>query len=218
MRKEKHFAQMHREYLERVNKPRTYNAFTAPQLEDFFKRHYESDSDNELIVRQICRYFAGDSEFDGDLKKGLFVMGTVGVGKTALMEIFQQNQIYSYRVESCRKIEENISQHGEDYLRKCSVNIKISENSNYFGHREIGFCFDDLGTEDNSKHYGKERNVMAEIILNRYDSRLPFNSTHITTNLTSQEVLEKYGTRVVDRIKHMFNIIKFPVNAKSRRK
>jgi DNA replication protein DnaC len=75
-----------------------------------------------------------------------------------------------------------------------------------------------LGTEANAKHYGHEKNVMAEIILNRYDNNLPYHCTHITTNLTADEIKAQYGTRVTDRIREMFNIIKFPVGAKSRRK
>lgn len=217
MREQKHFALKRQEYQERINKQNIYKAYTAPQLNEFFKMHFDVDEENEAVISQICKYFAADSEFQGDLTKGLFLMGTVGVGKTTIMEFFKQNQIFSYRMESCRKIEEKISLEGEEYLRTCSYNIQISTNANYFGHQEIGLCFDDLGTEDNSKHYGKERNVMAEIILNRYDNRLPMNSTHITTNLTGKQITERYGTRVTDRIKQMFNIIQFDVNAKSRR-
>lgn len=31
------------------------------------------------------------------------------------------------------------------------------------------YCFDDLGLESNIKHYGNETNVIAEILLRRYD-------------------------------------------------
>lgn len=216
-REQKYFMFKRIEYSEKIKKQSVYKTYTALQLEEFFKMHLVIDEQNDYVLKQIFLYFSGDNNFEGDLNKGIFLMGTVGTGKTSIMHFFQQNQIHSYRMESCRNIEEKTSQDGDEHLRNCSYNIKIATNANHFGHQEIGLCFDDLGTEGNSKHYGKERNVMAEIILNRYDNRLPFNSTHITTNLTSKEIKERYGSRFTDRIKEMFNIIKFDVNAKSRR-
>lgn len=128
-----------------------------------------------------------------------------------------RNQINSFRMESCREVESKYAQFGEEYISACSFNIEISVNSDPFGHQMIGYCFDDLGTESNSKYFGKEKNVMAEIILNRYDNNLDYRTTHLTTNFTAEKIKEQYGTRVTDRIKQMFNIIQFDVNAKSRR-
>jgi hypothetical protein len=43
------------------------------------------------------------------------------------------------------------------------------------------YCFDDLGTENNLKYFGNECNVMAEILLSRYDLFISKTKT-ITTN------------------------------------
>lgn len=216
-REAKYFSIKRQEYNEKIRKQAMHKKYTSSELFGIVSKSIEIDAENTNVVQALCKYFAGDESFIGDLNKGLFIMGTVGVGKTTLMLFFQANQIFSYRIESCRQIEQKISEEGEEYLRTCSYNI-TGTNENSFGHTERGFCFDDLGTEDNSKHYGKERNVMAEIILNRYDNRLPYTSTHITTNLTGQQIKEKYGSRVTDRLKEMFNIIQFDPLAKSRRK
>lgn len=178
---------------------------------------FDVDDDNAGVVTYICQYFANDPEFKGDLGKGLFLMGGVGVGKTSIMKFFFKNQRFSYRVDSCRDVETNYAQLGDNYIDSRSFNMPISTNGDPYGHQVIGFCFDDLGTEANGKHYGKEKNVLAEIILNRYDNQLPFISTHLTTNLTAQQVKDFYGDRVTDRMRQMFNFVKFPVNAKSRR-
>jgi hypothetical protein len=178
---------------------------------------YNIDEFNIVAVHQICMYFSGDPQFKGDLNKGLFLAGGVGVGKTSIMKFFIKNQRMSYRVDSCRDVETNYAAYGDEWLDKLSVNIPISSNSDYFGHQEIGLCFDDLGTEANGKHYGKEKNVMAELILNRYDNNLPMISTHFTTNLTTEEIKKQYGTRVTDRLREMVNIITFPKEAKTRR-
>lgn len=215
---EKHYRLKREAYNEKLRAEYVPKQFTAEQLTEAFKRNFDLDDHNILIVKNLCYYFSEDARFEGDPKKGLLLVGGVGIGKTTLMNFFKQNQHYSYRMLSCREIESDFSSDGEKSVQYCSYNIKIAVNANPFGHQEIGFCFDDLGTEANAKHYGKEKNVMAEIILNRYDNQLPGYCTHITTNLTAEQIKQQYGTRVTDRMKEMFNIITFDKNAKSRRK
>jgi hypothetical protein len=67
--------------------------------------------------------------------------------------------------------------------------------------------------------YGNQCSVMAEILLSRYDLFHSFGMiTHITTNLNSTEIEEKYGTRVRSRMREMFNLISFDKNAPDKRK
>lgn len=192
--------------------------FSAEEIYHYFGLQYTVDDDNKEVVTQLCYYFANDSRFTGDRDKGIIIFGGVGVGKTSLLKFFMRNQIYSYRVISCREIETEFAQTGDVAIDYFSTNPQIPNNSNPFGHQQIGFCFDDIGTESNSKYYGKEKNVIAEILLNRYDNNLPKHSTHITTNLSVDELLKAYGSRVTDRIKEMMNMIQFNKDTKSRRK
>lgn len=217
-REEKYYRLKREEYNEKIRREREPMKFTYTELFTQFQNFFDVDVDNAPIVMNLCRYFTDSPLFDGDLKKGLLLVGGVGIGKTTLMDFFKRNQKASYRVISCREIESDFSSEGEKSVQYCSYNIPIAVNSNPFGHREIGFCFDDLGTEANAKHYGKEKNVMAEIILNRYDNKIPYPCTHITTNLTAEQIREQYGSRVTDRMREMFNIITFGKEAKSRRK
>lgn len=194
-----------------------YKAFT-----NIFPIDEEREKDYVKIVKRLCAYFSNDPRFEtNDLKlnRGILLFGGVGVGKTTLLAAFRQNMAFSYRIISCREIESDFSTDGDEVVQKYSFNFPIPVNSNPYGHQELGYCFDDLGTETSvSKHYGKAKNVMAEILLNRYDNQLDFRATHITTNLSESEIEEIYGTRVLDRIKQSFNIIAFPEDAKSRRK
>jgi hypothetical protein len=199
-----------------LNKPRDIPNATAEEVYDVYKELFLVDDTNQDVVWRLCFYFTNDKRFNGDLNKGLLLFGGVGIGKTTLMDFFKRNPRASYKVISCRDIESDFSSEGEKSVRLCSRNIVIPENE--FLQKEIGFCFDDLGTEANAKFYGKEKNVMAEILLNRYDNYLPYTCTHVTTNLSQNEVKEQYGIRVYDRMKEMFNIITFDKNAKSRRK
>jgi len=72
------------------------------------------------------------------------------------------------------------------------------------------YCFDDLGVESSLKYYGNECNVMAEVLLTRYDLFVAQNLvTHLTTNLSASEIEEAYGNRVRSRLREMFNLIAF---------
>jgi DNA replication protein DnaC len=217
-REEKYYELKRIEYNEKLKAERSFPHYGYEQLLDYFQMQFEVDDFNREIVERICLYFSADARFNGDLNKGLFLMGGVGVGKTSIMQFFIKNQRFSYRMEPCRDVETNFSAIGDEYLNRVSNNLTIAVNGDPFGHKEIGFCFDDLGTEANGKHYGKDKNVMADVILNRYDNKLPYFSTHITTNLSADEVKTQYGSRVTDRLREMFNVIKFPKDAKSRRK
>jgi DNA replication protein DnaC len=58
---------------------------------------------------------------------------------------------------------------------------------------------------------------MAEILTDRYDMFIRHKmKTHITTNLTFQQIKESYGGRFYDRMKEMFNVIS--LTGKSLRK
>jgi DNA replication protein DnaC len=78
--------------------------------------------------------------------------------------------------------------------------------------------FDDLGLEQTPKYYGNECNVIAEILLNRYDLFVSKRMmTHITTNLSASELESIYGNRIRSRMREMFNLVAFDRNAKDKR-
>jgi DNA replication protein DnaC len=224
-REAKHYHQQRVRYQEELNRPRPLANYTAEEYYKAFTNIFPIDEEQEKeyskIVKVLCAYFSNDPRFktvQSKLDKGILLFGGVGVGKTTLLQAFRQNMAFSYRIISCRDIEAEFSEGGEAVIRKYSFNFKVPVNSNPYGHQEIGYCFDDLGTETSvSKHYGKAKNVMSEILLNRYDNGLDGRATHITTNLSEKEIEEVYGTRVIDRIRGSYNIIAFPENAKSRR-
>lgn len=224
-REAKHYRQVRAEYNRRISEELERPSFTAEEVLNKFKETFdvEPESRYEIILKHMCAYFTGDARCGYDPRKGLLLCGGVGIGKTTLMEFFQRNQKASYRIVSCREIESAYASTdkemgGENAIGQYSYNFKVASNSNPFGHQMIGYCFDDLGTEVVGRHYGKEKEVMVEVLLNRYDNRIEHYMTHVTTNLESTQVRDRYGIRVFDRMREMFNIIDFPADAKSRRK
>jgi DNA replication protein DnaC len=224
-REEKHYRLERERYMQSLNEIQQAKSYTAEEYYKAFTQLYPIDEDREreyaTIVKRLCCYFANDKRFettDLKLNRGILLFGGVGVGKTTLMQAFRRNQAFSYRIISCRDVQGQYATDGEDAIRFFSTNYEVPVNSNPFGHHVIGYCFDDLGTESlNTKNYGNSKKVMSEIILNRYDNGLDPRSTHITTNLTAEELEAAYGTRELDRIRENFNLIVFPANFKSRR-
>jgi hypothetical protein len=81
------------------------------------------------------------------------------------------------------------------------------------------YCFDDLGLERIVKHYGNECNVMQEVILSRYDLFIRAGMiTHFTTNLSTQQIENRYGEHVLSRLVEMVNFISFESSAIDKRR
>lgn len=225
-----------RAYREKITAPVPVIRYTSDQLKQALRNQpeFDIDGDNERVVDLLCHYFSEDPRFeeqkdvDGkpySLKKGILLFGAVGVGKTQLLEIFRNNQKQSYQVVTCHDVEGTYAKNGPDFhpqtgapgLRKYFGLVSL-QTMNQYGHDTLGFFFDDLGQEvTHTKFFGTERNVMEEVLIQRYKNGL-FTSTHVTTNLNREMLKETYGIRVADRIREMFNFIAFPPNAKSRRK
>lgn len=202
--------------------------WAIPEWEKRYATKWIFTPENERIVRLFAQYFTGDSRFESEnegysLKKGLLLYGGIGIGKTAIFQIFIRNHVASYRVVSCREIANGYANNatkgfkGTDYLADYIEEIEPTYN-NPFKQDAWGLCFDDLGTESSKKTFGNEVNVMEEILLSRYDRRnILLNKTHITTNLKADEIEENYGPRVRSRMREMFNFIEFQSETDMRR-
>ncbi len=185
---------------------------------DFGEKFHFSQEDISNITKMIC-YFLDDkitsSQFEIDLSKGILLTGPVGCGKTTLMTLMmryvpQANK--KFFLKSCRDVSFEFIKDGYEVIQRYSYG--------HATHRQHkNYCFDDLGTEKNLKYFGNECNVMAEILLSRYDifiSKKIF--THITTNLSATEIETAYGNRVRSRLREMCNLIAFNETVVDKRK
>ncbi|MFZ4413202.1 MAG: hypothetical protein ACOYOV_08985 [Bacteroidales bacterium] len=171
---------------------------------------FKLDENNTEIFTLLCEYFSNENEH-----KGLLLCGPVGCGKTSLMKIFSENQRQSYAVVSARKPSYDFAEKGFEAIEMHSRELFVGQNK--FRQNVYGCCFDDLGTEDEKKNYGNNVNVMLEIILNRYDKLKP-GMTHLTSNMSAEQIKEVYGERSASRMREMFKMITFDVHAKDLRK
>ncbi len=193
-------------------------AWMESKGKELFGEHfYIHNQDRELLFKLLI-YIIRDKEnaerLNIQLNKGILLSGPVGCGKTSLMNIlrFFLPIDSRYVMKSCRDVSFEFIQEGYEVI------IRYSRNS--FNHdKPRVYCFDDLGTENNLKYFGNECNVLAEILLSRYDFFVGRGMiTHITTNQNSTEIEDLYGIRVRSRMREMFNLFSFRKEAMDKRK
>ncbi|CCG53587.1 Protein of unknown function [Flavobacterium indicum GPTSA100-9 = DSM 17447] len=184
--------------------------------QDYGERFYFLEQDT-LNITKLVAYFLKDetksNEFGLDLTKGVLLSGPVGCGKTTLMTLMkyiakQNNRFY---LKTCRDISFEFIKEGYEIIHRYS-------RGSYSQTEYKNYCFDDLGVEQNLKYYGNECNVMAEIILSRYDLFIARKViTHLTTNLSASEIETAYGNRIRSRLRGMLNLIAFDKNTADKR-
>ena len=230
-RKKKHYELEHIKWREKISQPVQYPSLNWMQLKDLVIKKGDQlfgefilDEHNSEIVHHLALYFSNDSQFEAiyganSLQKGILLAGGIGRGKTALMSLFQENSFRSFAMVNCSKIADDYTEQGTAIMDKYSTLIQSSRPDLTFGQKFIGCCFDDLGTEENKKHFGNQANVMAELIVLRHANAYQLRGqTHITTNLTTDDIEAMYGHRVRSRMREMFNVIAFGKESTDRRK
>jgi DNA replication protein DnaC len=184
---------------------------------ELYGNHFKIVETDYPIVYKLIAYFLKDEptcfQYGLNLNKGILLTGPIGCGKTSLMNLMKYltTTEYKFYVKPCRDISFEFIQDGYQIIHKYSIGkLYQSEPRTY--------CFDDLGTENNLKYFGNECNVMAEILLSRYDLFISKKlKTHITTNLSATEIETHYGNRVRSRLREMVNLIAFEKTVQDKR-
>lgn len=209
------------------------NGLMRLRMEKIFSPSFMLDQYNEYLYEMLCHYFGEDPEFtkksefvslaqaagvvNPSLEKGIFLAGNFGVGKTAIMRLFSKNQRQCYEIKNAKDIAIEYKQGGENEMGKYVVKTKAAfEDPSVFYQKNIGICIDDLGTEDIKSNYGDKKNVIGDIIEQKYSQQTCGIFFHASTNLTAEQLKSYYGERVTSRMREIFNFIE--VKGTDRRK
>ena len=184
---------------------------------ELYGNHFKIIETDYPIVYKLIAYFLKDEptcfQYGINLNKGILLTGPIGCGKTSLMNLMKYLTATEHKffVKPCRDISFEFIQDGYQIIHKYS-------NGKLYQSEPRTYCFDDLGTENNLKYFGNECNVMAEILLSRYDLFISKKlQTHITTNLSATEIEKHYGNRVRSRLREMVNLIAFEKSTQDKR-
>jgi hypothetical protein len=177
---------------------------------------FEIDSFNREIYENTIRYFAGDETGKYNIKKGLFVYGANGVGKSFYFKIFHAvnravDSPNNFKTLSVCDLIDGVSTSGPKYFTDSQIS-PIGSSSDLYWRRPIHILIDDLGQSEETVHYfGNNINVAVEFIRRRHYAYVNhYSLTHCSTNLTPGGIEKKYGKYIQSRMKEMFNTIFFP--------
>jgi hypothetical protein len=193
-------------------------AFLERKGKQLYGEHFRIYPEDHPVLYKLLVYLRGEGEEASrlgiSLRKGILLTGPVGCGKTSLMTLlrFFRSPAARFAITSCREVSFAFHREGYEVIRRYS---QVSTTKKRLPQAHL---FDDLGTESTLKYYGNTCNVMGEILLSRYDLFVAGNLvTHVTTNLTSTELEQSYGTRVRSRMREMFNLVSFGAGASDKR-
>lgn len=174
---------------------------------------------DDTVVTKLIAWALGDvptaHRLNVDPNKGILLSGPVGCGKTSLLSLLRHIMPPSqrYPVKPCRDIAFEVAVSGYP-----AINRYGKQSFHPATQLPASICFDDLGLEPTIQYFGNTVNCMAEILLTRYDYFISHHMlTHITTNLNSTEIGDRYGARVRSRMRELFNLVAFDSAAPDKR-
>lgn len=174
---------------------------------------FKIDSENEHVIKMLQLYIARDERFETVIKdknyslnKGILLHGNYGTGKTILFRIMQR-AVYFLQLEIQFK-RFNMRELCQQYQSE-GAKALMPENRHWF--------VDEFGIieREQCNSFGNKIVVGDELIGVRYDRFQSGFMTHLTTNLTYQQINDFYNPRTISRLHEMCNFI--PLDGTDRR-
>ena len=172
------------------------------------------DEYNRQVVADLFSYFSEQSEGVLDKRKGIWLEGPIGVGKTTLLYVFsvflRAHGRNSYVLHNATEV--TLEYVAGEPLHKYTSGFQCIPS------RPVQLAIDEVGREPVPAYrYKTPLNVMQYLLTARYALwQRQGIITHVTTNLDAEDVEIMYGEFIRDRRQEYFNVV--PLPGPSRRK
>ena len=146
-----------------------------------------------------------------DFNKGLFFYGSLGRGKTMTL-LALRKYLIGLHSRTCQMTRSDYRL--GTYWKSASelANLYAADGQpalTEFFNRDCCLFIDELGREPNpANNFGTKLDVIQFLLQMRYDHRHT-SVTHITTNLSLEDMARVYGNYIADRCLELFNFIEF---------
>jgi DNA replication protein DnaC len=153
---------------------------------------------NPEVFKVICEY--GAAELEHKNRKGLFIRGACGIGKSYGVKCLAAK--FGWAVIDAKQLQEAFLS-----TKKESEFWRLVDAYDYFERPQM-IVIDDVGTEDCPIiKYGTATNLIADVLNRRYFQGFHRNKvrTIVTCNLSDEQLRERYGVRIDDRLNEMFD-------------
>lgn len=180
------------------------NKWTVEELEKLILKYYAwqvQERGRKFIWDRFTRYNIRRAAewLKNDNKDGLLLYGKVGSGKTTLM----RSLFWVLRKELNRKVDIGTAPRLIDLFQHRDIDSYPFEYE-----KNVDFLFiDDAGVEpDYCCIWGTDYEPMRDLLAYRYDTR---KYTIISSNLGNEELIQKYGLRIFDRMIETYDRITY---------
>jgi DNA replication protein DnaC len=149
-----------------------------------------SDAKVENLEPDLFALLKKNTEIINDkpvLKKGIFLYGTVGSGKTYALYAIKACYNYSFYnfVDFLISLKDGFNRKNYDFSLGETIDVMFKNK---------GLCIDDLGVEKESEW---THEILYSIINRAYNYLIPIC---ISTNLSLDDFTKKYGERITSRL------------------
>lgn len=185
------------------------------------------DDDNRFVYENFAKWLHGDQtmraldpetkeEIPGDMKKGIYIAGGIGTGKTMCTEVMSKyGEMFGFKITFGGERERRLTWAGDSANAIVQYFVKDKETDWWQAVDTV--CIQDLGSEPTEAvAMGYRVNVLRSLLEYRADRR--DRLTIITSNypMASPELAEAYGERMTSRLRGMCNY--YEMKGKDRRR
>ncbi len=162
-----------------------------------FLQKYKFDDRNQKMFEQVAHYFAlrhAKREGFTNLSAGLLLFGGVGTGKTHAMRLLSSH--FGIEFVEAQELAVQYAIGGDKGFSEWVADWKYKE-----------LIIDDIGAEREVKHFGNA-GIVGEFIGQRYNLwTLEGKLTHMTSNLSEEDFIDRYGERTWSRLHEMCGFV-----------